>query len=104
MAVATDGMPVLFVSIAILSAVGGKMIYESFSEGIEQDIAKVTRRIMLTLAIATSIDAMAAGFTLTLLPVDPLVACLIIGLTTFIFSIAGVFVGYRSGTLLESKT
>ena len=41
------------------------MIYESFSEGIEEDISKITHRVMLMLAIATSIDAMAAGFTLT---------------------------------------
>jgi len=55
------------------------------------------------LAIATSIDAMAAGFALTLLDVGPLVACLIIGVTTYCFSWAGVFIGARSGTWLESK-
>jgi putative Mn2+ efflux pump MntP len=58
---------------------------------------------MLMLAIATSIDAMAAGFALTLLDVGPFVACLIIGLTTYCFSWAGVFIGTKSGTWLESK-
>ena len=43
------------------------MIYESYVEGIEEDIAKITHRVMLMLAIATSIDAMAAGFTLNIL-------------------------------------
>jgi putative Mn2+ efflux pump MntP len=58
---------------------------------------------MLMLAIATSIDAMAAGFSLTLLEVNALSACLIIAVTTFLFSWLGVFIGYRSGTWLESR-
>jgi putative Mn2+ efflux pump MntP len=46
---------------------------------------------------------MAAGFALTLLEVSPLLACLVIGLTTFAFSYLGVFIGFKSGTWLESK-
>ena len=72
-------------------------------EGVEEDIAQITHKVMLILAIATSIDAMAAGFTLNLLEVNPIVACGIIGVTTFIFSLVGVFIGARSGTWLESK-
>ncbi|TWX47212.1 manganese efflux pump MntP family protein [Colwellia hornerae] len=87
----------------LLLLIGIKMIYESFSEGIEEDIVKVTHRVMLILAIATSIDAMAAGFTFTLLAVNPFVACLIIGSMTFFFSWLGVFIGSKSGTWLESK-
>jgi putative Mn2+ efflux pump MntP len=92
-----------WVAFGLLSLIGGKMIYESFSEGIEEDITRVTHRVMLTLAIATSIDAMAAGFTLSLLTVNPILACFIIGATTFIFSFAGVFVGCQGGTWLETK-
>ena len=79
------------------------MIYESIAEGIEEDIAQITHKVMLMLAIATSIDAMAAGFTLTLLEVNPFIACAIIGVTTFLFSWVGVFVGAKSGVWLESK-
>lgn len=92
-----------WVAFCLLSLIGGKMIYESFSEGIEEDISSITHRVMLMLAIATSIDAMAAGFALTLLDVRPFFACLIIGVTTYIFSYAGVFIGAKSGTWLESK-
>jgi putative Mn2+ efflux pump MntP len=59
--------------------------------------------MMLILAIATSIDAMAAGFTLTLIEVNPFIACFVIGVATFIFSWLGVYVGAKSGTFLESK-
>jgi len=92
-----------WIAFLLLAFIGGKMIYESFAENIEEDIAQITHRVMLILAIATSIDAMAAGFALTLLEVSALVACLIIGLVTFVLSSIGVYIGKRSGTWLESK-
>lgn len=87
----------------LLALIGAKMIYEGVQEGIEENISRITNKMMLMLAIATSIDAMAAGFSLTLLDINPYVACLVIGLTTFAFSVTGVFVGRKSGTWLESK-
>lgn len=92
-----------WIAFFLLILIGGKMIYESFSEGIEDDVAQITHKMMLILAIATSIDAIAAGFTLTIIDVNPFIACLVIGVTTFIFSWIGVYVGAKSGTFLESK-
>lgn len=92
-----------WIAFGLLALVGAKMIYEGLQEGIEEEIAAITNRMMLVLSIATSIDAMAAGFSLTLLDVNPYIACLIIGATTFAFSWAGVFIGKNSGTWLESK-
>ena len=92
-----------WIAFGLLALVGGKMIYEGLHEGIEEDIAAITNRMMLVLAIATSIDAMAAGFSLTLLDVNAYLACLIIGITTFAFSWLGVQVGKSSGTWLENK-
>lgn len=92
-----------WIAFLLLLFVGGKMIFEAFSEGIEEDICQITQRVMLTLAIATSIDAMAAGFALNLLEVNALLACLIIGLVTCVMSAIGVYIGKRSGTWLESK-
>jgi manganese efflux pump family protein len=87
----------------VLVAIGAKMIYEGFRNNQVDDIPAVTGKVMLTLAIATSIDATAAGFTLSLFKLNPYVACLLIGVTTFCFSMLGVFIGKRSGTWLESK-
>jgi putative Mn2+ efflux pump MntP len=92
-----------WIAFGLLLLIGAKMIYEGLQEGIEEEIATITNKLMLLLAIATSIDAMAAGFSLTLLDVNPYSACLIIGFTTFIFSWAGVTIGGKSGTWLESK-
>ncbi|MHB1116479.1 manganese efflux pump MntP [Sideroxydans sp.] len=92
-----------WIAFGLLALIGGKMIYESLHEGIEEDIATLTHRMMLLLAIATSIDAMAAGFSLTLLEVNAYLACAIIGVTTFALSWIGVRIGEKSGTWLESK-
>ena len=92
-----------YIAFVLLLFIGGKMIYESFVEGIEEDFCQITHRVMLTLAIATSVDAMAAGFSLPLLDVDPFLACALIGIVTFLFSFLGVFIGRKSGTWLESK-
>ena len=92
-----------WISFFLLSGIGGKMIYEGFSEGIESSFSQVTNKILFTLAIATSIDALAAGFTLTLLAINPFLSCAIIGVITFIFSGFGVSVGRKTGTYLENK-
>lgn len=92
-----------WIAFGLLALVGGKMIYEGLHEGIEKDIATITNKMMLVLAIATSIDAVAAGFSLTLLDINAYLACLIIGVTTFAFSWVGVQIGKNSGTWLESK-
>ncbi|MGB1092280.1 MAG: manganese efflux pump MntP family protein [Oceanobacter sp.] len=92
-----------WIAFVLLVAIGGKMLWESFQEGIEDDIQRVSHRVLLMLAIATSIDAMAAGFALNLLEVSVLVACAIIGLITFAFSVVGVQIGLKTGALIESR-
>ncbi|MBI2410555.1 MAG: manganese efflux pump [Candidatus Kerfeldbacteria bacterium] len=92
-----------WVAFGLLVLIGTKTLYEGLQEGIEEDISHVTNKVMLMLAIATSIDAMAAGFSFTLLAINPYIACLVIGTTTFVFSVGGVFIGKQSGTWLESK-
>ena len=92
-----------WVAFFLLLLIGAKMIYESFNTGIENELKNITHQVMLVLAIATSIDAMAAGFALNLLQVNVVVACAVIGVTTAFFSYIGVLVGEKSGTKLENK-
>ena len=105
-----------WIACIILVGLGGKMLYEALSSDSEEDevphsdgldVANsgvaVTHKTMTTLAIATSIDAMAAGFTLNLIPVNAWLSCLIIAVVTAVFSFFGVFLGKQSGTWLESK-
>ncbi len=92
-----------WVAFILLSAIGGKMLYDSFGENTEEEITNITNKVLLLLAIATSIDAMAAGFTLNLLALNPFVSMIVIGLVTYIFSYFGVFIGSRGGGYIESK-
>ncbi len=92
-----------WVAFILLSGIGGKMVYESFQENTEDEISIITNKVLLILAIATSIDAMAAGFTLGLLSLNPFISMILIGIITFIFSYIGVFLGTKRGTFLEDK-
>ena len=92
-----------WIAFGLLSIIGAKMIYESAGEPIEEEISITTNKVLLILAIATSIDAMAAGFTLTLMTTTLLTSVLIIGFITFTFSYFGVFIGSKGGSFLESK-
>ena len=100
----------------ILVGLGAKMLYEALKPEDRDELIdpaaeeesvgpseRVSGRVMLSLAIATSIDAMAAGFTLNLLSVNALLACLIIALVTAGFGFFGVYLGRQSGTWLEDK-
>ncbi|MGO1282776.1 MAG: manganese efflux pump MntP [Psychrobacter sp.] len=114
----------------ILIALGGKMLYEVFfgvngtdeanevdesAENKEVEVnadtvlvnstvqKQISQRTLFTLAIASSIDAMAAGFTLILLAINAWFACLIIAIVTAVFGLFGVYLGWRSGTWLEDK-
>ena len=71
---------------------------KKITNGITKDSVNITHKMMFTLAIAASIHALAAGFTLTILDVNPFVACAIITVTTLLFSRVGVFFGAKSGT------
>ena len=92
-----------WVAFGLLAAIGGKMLYESAGEPIEDDICQLSQKVLLTLAIATSIDAMAAGFTLTLTQPPLWVSVVTIGLVTFLFSLLGVHLGARGGARFEKK-
>jgi len=93
-----------WIAFGLLAAVGGKMIYESFkigSEGKNSDPSNLL--VVLVLSVATSIDALAVGITLSLLSGSILVAASIIGLITFVLSYLGVQIGKRFGHFFESK-
>ena len=92
-----------WIAFALLGVIGGKMLYESFQEGTEDEITVITNKVLLMLAIATSIDAMAAGFTLNLIDINPFLSMLIIGVVTFLLSMIGVKIGIRFGGKCKSK-
>jgi putative Mn2+ efflux pump MntP len=93
-----------WIAFGLLSAVGGKMIYESFKiKSIEEKFDPSNIFVLLMLSVATSIDALAIGITLSLITGSIIAAVIIIGLVTFVLSYLGVYVGKRFGHFLENK-
>jgi putative Mn2+ efflux pump MntP len=88
----------------ILVAVGGKMIYESFKiTEAEKSSSPSNIIVLLALSVATSIDALAIGITLSLVAVSIITAVTVIGLVTFVLSYFGVMIGKRFGHVFENK-
>ena len=92
-----------WVAFILLSVIGGNMLKEAFSKDDETTDASFAPRVML-LAVATSIDALAVGITLALLPgVNIAAAVLFIGCITFILSAVGLKVGNVFGLKYKNK-
>jgi putative Mn2+ efflux pump MntP len=93
-----------WVAFALLAAVGGKMIYESFKiKSVEENPDPSNIIVLLVLSIATSIDALAIGITLSFITSSIALAAAIIGLITFVLSYAGVLIGKRFGHFFENR-
>lgn len=93
-----------WVAFALLAAVGGKMIYESFKiKSVEQNHDPSNILVLLVLSVATSIDALAIGITLSLITSSVAMAVIIIGLITFALSYIGILIGKRYGHFFENK-
>lgn len=97
-----------WIAFALLAFVGGKMLWDAFhDEGEEEDDETSTQKLdlreLFMLAIATSIDALAVGVTFAFLQVNIVPAITIIGCTTFVISIAGVYVGNVFGSRYKSR-
>jgi len=93
-----------WVAFVLLGFIGGKMVKDSFSkdeEKMEENPFMVVK--MLLLAVATSIDALAVGITFAFFKLNIYTAILIIGLTTFCISTAGVITGNIFGVKFKSK-
>jgi putative Mn2+ efflux pump MntP len=66
-------------------------------------VSDLSTKTLLTMGIATSIDAMAIGVTFAFLQSDILTASTVIALVTFALCVIAVFIGKKLGSLLESK-
>ncbi|MCC0175556.1 manganese efflux pump [Waterburya agarophytonicola K14] len=87
-----------WIAFGLLSFIGGKMIYESFQLPTEREkYNPVDSYTLLVLAIATSIDALAAGLGLSLIKNSIILAATLIGVITFCLSFIGVFIGHKIG-------
>jgi manganese efflux pump family protein len=97
-----------WIAFGLLGAIGAKMVWEA--RGHEEADSEKDRgadpfalRIMLLLAVATSIDALAVGVSLPMLKAPIVLTLATIGVTTAALSALGLYAGRRFGALLGKR-
>ena len=90
-----------WIAFGLLTVIGVSMIREArHADELDDDLGFKT---MLLLAVATSIDALAVGVTFAFLQVHILPAASLIGVTTFLLSAVGVYIGHLFGLRYKAK-
>ena len=94
-----------WIAFALLAAIGGHMVHASLAAGANDDVSipLITGWGLAGVALATSIDAAAAGVTIAFLQQPVLVTCAIIGIVTFLLSSAGVLLGGALGSVVGKR-
>ena len=94
-----------WIALTLLGFIGGKMLYEGIkSKDSTDEKPAASLTALLIQGIATSIDALSVGFTISDHNVfEALLACLLIGIVTFFICYAGIEIGKRAGTALAGR-
>jgi len=83
-----------WIAFGLLAFLGLRMITGEEGEASERPLSGVA---IFLASVATSIDALVAGFTLPTLGLPPVATALIIGLVTFLLAAVGIAIGHRIG-------
>ncbi len=94
-----------WIALLLLGYIGGKMLWEGIRcSGDGEACAAVGLGGLLVQGVATSIDALSVGFTISDYGcIEALVACLLIGAVTLAICYAGLAIGKKAGTQLAGK-
>ena len=93
-----------FIALALLSYIGGKMIYEGIKKDCDCEDCSVGFMGLIVQGIATSIDALSVGLDIgKYIFVEALVSSLVIAIVTFIICMFGVWAGKKFGNMLSNK-
>ena len=92
-----------WIAFGLLFLIGANMIREAVWGKEESQDGSLGFKTMLLLAIATSIDALAVGISFACIRVKLWSSVIVIGLTTFAFSVLGVKIGNVFGSKYEKS-
>ena len=94
-----------WIALALLGFIGGKMLYEGICcKESEECAGKLGLTALLVQGIATSIDALSVGFTISDYRVwEAVLSAAIIAIVTFIVCLIGIYIGKKAGTRLAGK-
>ena len=92
-----------WIAFGLLAFIGSKMIYDSIRKQDGEKEESLRFHSLMTLAVATSIDALMIGLSFAFLQTQILVPILVIGLITFLLSLTGFFFGCGLGRIFGNK-
>jgi putative Mn2+ efflux pump MntP len=92
-----------WIAFGLLAFIGGEMIYESVKTESKRVLASPGIGVLLTLSVATSIDALAVGLGLSFLQVSIVEPAIVIGVVAFLLSFLGVYLGGKLRSLLHNR-
>jgi putative Mn2+ efflux pump MntP len=93
-----------WVAFALLAYIGSKIIWEALKKEEEKEMNDQTKGLpLLLLSIATSIDALAVGFSFSLLKTDIILPALIIGVVCFLMTVTGMLFGKGLARIFGKK-
>ena len=95
-----------WIAFVLLGGIGARMLWEAWAATPDAARAEAELfgvRVMLVLAVATSIDALAVGVTLPMLDAPLALSLVTIGVTTAVLSGLGLYAGRRFGALLGRR-
>ena len=92
-----------YIAFALLSFLGIKMIKEALEKDCDckKNDSSLAFKVMIVFAIATSIDALAVGVTVSLVQANIWLAISLIGIITFVLSFFGAIIGNKIGSKYE---
>jgi manganese efflux pump family protein len=93
-----------WIAFGLLSLVGGKMIIESYDGRAKVKTTDPTKGLsVIILSVATSIDALAVGFSFALLKIPVLYPSIIIGIVAFAMTVCGMLFGGKLGRIFGKR-
>jgi putative Mn2+ efflux pump MntP len=90
-----------WIAFGLLTFIGLRMIYEAITAESKKLVSSSSFSVLLLLSIATSIDALAVGLSLSFLEVSIMTPAIVIGIITFSLSFLGMYIGKRFGDFFE---
>ena len=95
-----------WIALLLLGYIGGKMLYEGIRDKYSEEIitTELTLGLLLIQGVATSIDALSVGFTISeYVFMEALCACVVIAVVTFVICMIGLLAGKKIGMKLAGR-
>jgi len=93
-----------WIAFILLAGLGGKMVYDCLTKEKEENhFNPLKLMVLISISIATSIDALIVGISFALIEINILVSAIIIAIITFLASMIGMLLGKKMGEHVSKK-